>query len=212
MRIVSATNRHEVERLLSATRIRDAVTERRAAEIVARVRRDGDRALVRYARELDDLQGSIEVPRRVWEREARTLPSSTRSAIRRAASQIRRVARRQTPRPWRAAVAAGITVEQRVIPLARVGCYVPAGRYPLPSSLLMTAVPARAAGVGEVVVACPRPDAAVFAAAIEAGADRLFRMGGAHAVAALAYGTRKVPRVDKIVGPGNRWVAAAKAI
>ncbi|MCC7126132.1 MAG: histidinol dehydrogenase, partial [Acidobacteria bacterium] len=104
------------------------------------------------------------------------------------------------------------TVEQRVVPLERVGCYVPAGRYPLPSSLLMTAIPARAAGVGEVIVCCPRPDATVFAAALEARVDRLFRLGGAHAVAAMAYGTATVPRVDKIVGPGNRWVAAAKAL
>jgi len=116
------------------------------------------------------------------------------------------------PRGWRKNVGAGISVEQRVIPLARVGCYVPAGRYPLPSSLLMTAIPARAAGVTEVIVACPRPDAAVFAAALEAGVDRLFQVGGAHAIAAMAYGTGTVPRVDKIVGPGNRWVAAAKSL
>jgi len=96
--------------------------------------------------------------------------------------------------------------------LSRVGCYVPAGRYPLPSSLLMTAVPARTAGVEEVIVCCPRPDAAVFAAALEAGVDRLFRVGGAHAIAAMAYGTRTLPRVDKIVGPGNRWVSAAKSL
>jgi histidinol dehydrogenase len=108
-------------------------------------------------------------------------------------------------------VAAGITVEQRVIPLDRVGCYVPAGRYPLPSSLLMTAIPAEAAGVGEVVAVCPRPAPVVMAAALEAGVSRLFRVGGAHAVAALAYGTATIPRVDKIVGPGNRYVAAAKA-
>ena len=116
------------------------------------------------------------------------------------------------PKGWRHNVSPGITVEQRVVPLTRVGCYVPAGRYPLPSSLLMTAIPARAAGVTDVIVCCPRPDAAVFAAAIEAGADRLFRIGGAHAIAALAYGTRTVPRVDKIVGPGNRWVSAAKSL
>jgi histidinol dehydrogenase len=122
------------------------------------------------------------------------------------------VSRQQVPKGWRHTVAAGVTVEQRVTPLARVGCYVPAGRYPLPSSLLMTAIPARAAGVPEVIVCCPRPDAAVFAAAIEAGADRLFRIGGAHAIAAMAYGTRTVPRVDKIVGPGNRWVSAAKSL
>jgi histidinol dehydrogenase len=212
MRIVSSSNRSAVADLLSASRVKDDVTERRAAEIVRQVRTGGDRALIRLARELDDLKGPIEVPKRVWEREASTVAPAVRAAIKRAAIHIRRVARRQTPRAWRLRVASGISVEQRVIPLARVGCYVPAGRYPLPSSLLMTAIPARAAGVTEVVVACPRPDAAVFAAALETGVDRLYRMGGAHAIAALAYGTRTIPRVDKIVGPGNRWVAAAKAI
>src|SRR5207244_3410347 len=91
-------------------------------------------------------------------------------------------------------------------------CYVPGGRFPLPSSLLMTAVPARVAGVREIIVACPRPEPAVMAAALEAGVTRLFRIGGAHAIAALAYGTARVPRVDKIGGPGNRYVATAKAI
>ncbi len=212
MRIVSATDRTAVASLLSATRIRDHATERRVAQIVARVRRDGDPALLRFARELDDLQGPIEVPRHVWENEAQTLAAPIGAAIKRAAAHIRRVARKQTPRSWRLRVAPGITVEQRVVPLARVGCYVPAGRHPLPSSLLMTAIPARTAGVAEVVVACPRPDAAVFAAAIEARVDRLYRMGGAHAIAALAYGTRAIARVDKIVGPGNRWVSAAKSL
>ena len=93
-----------------------------------------------------------------------------------------------------------------------MGCYVPGGRFPLPSSLLMTAVPARVAGVREVIVVCPRPEPAVMAAALEAGVTRLFRIGGAQAIAALAYGTETVPRVDKIVGPGNRYVAAAKAL
>jgi histidinol dehydrogenase len=212
MRIVSSTNRRAVAELLSASRVRDRATDRRAAGIVARVRRGGDTALMRFARRLDGLDGAIEVPKAHWERHARTLPAGVRAAIRRAAAAIRKVSRRQVPKGWRLRVAPGISVEQRVVPLARVGCYVPAGRHPLPSSLLMTAIPARAAGVREVVVACPRPDAAVFAAAIEAGADRLFRIGGAHAIAALAYGTRTVPHVDKIVGPGNRWVAAAKSI
>ena len=116
------------------------------------------------------------------------------------------------PKGWKETVAPGVTVEQRVIPLDRVGCYVPGGRYPLPSSLLMNAVPARVAGVTEVIATCPRPDATVMAAALEAGVDRLFRVGGAHAVAAMAYGTTRIPRVDKIVGPGNRWVSAAKSL
>ena len=198
--------------LLSAARIRDRATETGAASIVDRVRRGGDAALKGFAREFDGLTGSIEVPRRGWEAKAEALPRDVRVAIARAARNIRSVSKRQVPKGWRHQVSPGITVEQRVTPLTRVGCYVPAGRYPLPSSLLMTAIPARAAGVTEIIVCCPRPDAAVFAAAIEAGADRLFRIGGAHAIAAMAYGTRTVPRVDKIVGPGNRWVSAAKSL
>ena len=212
MEIVSSSNRRAVNALLSATRIRDRATESRTAEIVSRVRRGGDAAVVRYARELDGLSGPIEVPRRRWETAARTLTPAVRTAIARAARHIRSVSKQQVPKGWRHQVAAGITVEQRVIPLSRVGCYVPAGRYPLPSSLLMTAIPARAAGVSEVIVCCPRPDAAVFAAALEAGVDRLFQVGGAHAIAAMAYGTRTIARVDKIVGPGNRWVSAAKSL
>ena len=212
IRIISGSNRVAVSQLIAAERIRDNATLLAARKIVAGVRRSGDVALKRYARQLDGLTGAIEVPRGRWEALARELPEEVRAAIRRAARNIRGVAKRQVPKGWRHNVAPGITVSQRVTPLARVGCYVPAGRYPLPSSLLMTAIPARAAGVGEVIVCCPRPDAAVYAAAIEAGADRLFRVGGAHAIAAMAYGTRTVPRVDKIVGPGNRWVSAAKSL
>ncbi len=210
--IANSTNRRVVERLLSATRVRDRKTELQAGAIVEAVRRRGDVALKKYAHDLDGLSGAIEVPRRVWEREAASLPIATRRAIASAARSIRSVAIRQVPKGWRHQVANGISVEQRVVPLSRVGCYVPAGRYPLPSSLLMNAIPARTAGVGEVIVCCPRPDAAVYAAAIAAGIDRFFRVGGAHAVAAMAYGTRTVPRVDKIVGPGNRWVSAAKSL
>src|SRR4029079_14968779 len=133
------------------------------------------------------------------------------AAIRVAARNIRAVAKRQVPRTWRVTVTTGVRVEQRVVPLDRVGCYVPGGRYPLPSSLLMTAIPAVTAGVSEVFAVCPRPEPTVMCAALEAGVSRLFRIGGAHAVAALAYGTESIPPVDKIVGPGNAYVAAAKA-
>ena len=212
LRIVDSTNRRAVSLLLSPERTRDAATERRVAAIVSTVRRDGDRALVRYARDLDGLEGPIEVSRDEMRRAAGEVPAPVRKALRVAAKHIRAVAARQVPRGWRTRVAPGVTVEQRVIPLDRVGCYVPAGRYPLPSSLMMTAIPAAAAGVGEVIAVCPRPAPVVMAAALEAGVSRLFRVGGAHAVAALAYGTRTIPRVDKIVGPGNRYVAAAKAL
>jgi histidinol dehydrogenase len=211
-RIVPSTDRTAVRELLSSTRVRDERTARRAAEIVARVRRHGDKALLTYARELDGLDGPIEVPRHEWATAARTVARPVRQAMRRAARNIRTVARRQVPHGWRLRVAPGVTVEQRLVPLDRVACYVPGGRHPLPSSLLMTAIPARAAGVRELVAVCPRIDAIVLAAAVEARVDRLFRLGGAHAIAALAYGTRTIPRVDKIVGPGNRWVSAAKAL
>lgn len=209
--IVSASNRRAVEALLSPTRSRDAATDRAVARIVAAVRRDGDRALLRFARTFDHLDGPIEVSRDEMRAAARTVPPAIRQAIRTAALHIRAVSRRQVPRGWSASVAPGVRVQQLVVPLDRVGCYVPGGRYPLPSSLLMTAIPAVVAGVRDVVVTCPRPEPVVMAAALEAGASRLFRLGGAHAVAALAYGTESVPRVDKIVGPGNRYVAAAKA-
>jgi len=212
VRIVQSTNRRAVEALLSPARSRDAATETRVARIVADVRRNGDRALLRYARTLDRLDGPIEIGTEEMRAAAAALPTSVRTAIRTAARNIRTVARRQAPRGWRVRVAPGMSVEQRVIPLDRIGCYVPGGRYPLPSSLLMTAIPAAAAGVKEIVAVCPRPEPAVMAAALEAGVSRLFRIGGAHAVAALAYGTATVPRVDKIVGPGNRYVSAAKAL
>jgi histidinol dehydrogenase len=212
IRIVESTNRRAVTALLAPERTRDQATDRRVAAIVAAVKRDGDRALVRYARELDGLTGAIEVSRDEMRRASREVPASVRAALRAAARNIRAVATRQVPRGWRTQVAPGVTVEQRIVPLDRVGCYVPAGRYPLPSSLLMSAIPASAAGVREIVAVCPRPAPVVMAAALEAGVSQLFRVGGAHAVAALAYGTHTIPRVDKIVGPGNRWVAAAKAL
>ena len=212
LKIVDSTNRRAVAALLNPERVRDAETEKRVAQIVADVRTGGDAALLRYARQFDRLDGPIEIGVDEMRRAAAQVPKSVRAAIRTAARNIRTVAKKQVPRGWRARVAPGVTVEQRVIPLDRVGCYVPGGRYPLPSSLLMTAIPAAAAGVADIVAVCPRPEPVVMAAALEAGVSRLFRLGGAHAVAALAYGTASVPRVDKIVGPGNRYVAAAKAL
>ncbi|MFO7692357.1 MAG: histidinol dehydrogenase [Vicinamibacterales bacterium] len=191
---------------------RDPGLRRKVRTIVDAVRREGDAALSRYARRFDHLDGDIEVSAPEMRRLANTARLEVRRAVAACARNIRRAARAQLPRPTRIVVAPGVTIDQTVTPLARVGCYVPGGRFPLPSSLLMTAVTARTAGVRDIVVMCPRVDAVVAAAAIEAGVTRLFRVGGAHAVAALAYGTARVPRADKIVGPGNRYVAAAKAM
>jgi histidinol dehydrogenase len=190
----------------------DAALVRRVRAMVNAVRSGGDEALGRFARRYDGFGGPFEIPKETWQRAARSVPAATRRAIAACARNIRTVARTQRLRPSRVAVAPGVVIEQRVVPFDRVGCYVPGGRYPLPSSLLMTAIPAGVAGVREIVVACPQPDAVVLAAALEAGATRVFRIGGAQAVAALAYGTETVPRVDKIVGPGNRFVAAAKSL
>ena len=209
--IIKSADAARVERLLAPRRDRDRTLERRVARIVEDVRADGDAALRRYASRFDALDGPFEVAAQEITAGAATAPNAVRSAIATAARHIARVARAQLPRSVRVPVAPGVSVEQRVRPLDRVGVYVPGGRYPLPSSLLMTAVPARVAGVPEIVAVCPRPDAVVLAAAAAAGVTRLFRLGGAHAIGALAYGTETVPRVDKIVGPGNKYVAAAKS-
>lgn len=211
IRIIRSTDTRAVAALLDRRPARDPAVERRVSRIVDRVRREGDRALFDYARRFDALRETVEVTRQEMDAAARSVGAPVRAAIRTAARHIRHVARKQVPRTWSTTPASGIRIDQRVLPLDRVGCYVPGGRYPLPSSLLMSAIPARVAGVPEVIAVCPRPDATVMYAALEAGVTRLFRLGGAHAIAALAYGTTTVPRVDKIVGPGNAWVAAAKA-
>jgi histidinol dehydrogenase len=213
MQIISSRDRKAVERLLAPVATADDhLTTTAVAAIVAAVRKRGDAALRQYTKRFDGIHGPIEVPASEIDEGSRQLPRAVRTAIATAARNIEKVARQQRPRKWKVATTTGVTVEQRVTPLDRVGCYVPGGRYPLPSSLLMTVIPARAAGVREIYVACPRPDHAVLAAAKIAGVTRLFRMGGAQAISAFAYGTATVPRVDKIVGPGNRYVAAAKAL
>jgi histidinol dehydrogenase len=212
MKIIEATNKRALERVFAKDTSADRAFERRVAAIVNAVRSDGDRALLRFARKFDDARPPIEVSKHEMMAEAARVPVDVRRAITHAARNIAKVAARQIPKTFSIKVMPGVSVEQRVEPLGRVGCYVPGGRFPLPSSLLMTAIPARVAGVGEVIAVCPRPEPVVMAAALEAGVTRLFHIGGAHAIAALAYGTDTIPRVDKIVGPGNRYVAAAKAL
>jgi histidinol dehydrogenase len=211
VKIIDGRNSKQVEALLTRNARADRAFERRVQGIVDRVRKGGDHALAGFARRFDGTRGPLEVSAEEIRAGAATVSLDVRRAIHQAAGHIARVAFRQIPKHWDLTVVPGVSIEQRVEPLARVGCYVPGGRFPLPSSLLMTAVPARVAGVREVIAVCPRPEPAVMAAALEAGVTRLFRVGGAQAVAALAFGTATIPRVDKIVGPGNRFVAAAKA-
>ncbi len=186
---------------------------RDTAQIVDDVRARGDAALAEWAARLDgQTPGSFVVSKQEIDRGWKDTPAGVKRAIRLAIRNVRAVAERQVPKPFTVRPVAGVRIEQRVHPLARVGCYVPGGRYPLPSTLIMTVVPARTAGVDDVIVACPKPSAVVLCAAREAGATTVLRIGGAQAIAAMAYGTRSIRRVDKIVGPGNAWVAAAKSL
>jgi histidinol dehydrogenase len=182
--------------------------------IVADVRRRGDRALLRYAAQFDALAGpeALRVTKDEMAAAWNALDAGLRDALTTAAKQIRRFAKRQLPSSWKDSSCAGLTTGQLVRPLGSVGCYVPSGRHPLPSTLLMTAIPAQVAGVPRIVAVSPRPAPETLAAAHLLGITEFYRLGGAHAIAALAYGTASVPRVDKIVGPGNLHVTAAKRL
>ncbi len=182
-------------------------------KIVEAVRNGGDQALARYATLWDGLQKGQ--PMLVSEGEIaaawRSTPRDTQTALRRAAANLRRFCQWQMPRQWKKKIAKG-ELAQIVRPLESVGCYVPGGRYPLPSTLLMTVIPAQVAGVPRICVVSPRPHPATLAAAALLGVREVYRCGGAQAVGALAYGTETIARVDKIVGPGNKFVTAAKKL
>lgn len=214
MRILELTPAVE-KNLLRARRERDRVAERIAAKIIAGVRTRGDAALIAYTKQFD----GIDLRRHgVWlsPREIRAARSNARReylrAVEHAARNIRRVAQQQLLRPWTLAVEPGVTISQRVSPIASIGCYIPGGRFSLVSTLLMTAIPAQVAGVPRMTVVCPKPNLELLAAADLLGITHIARIGGAQAIAALAYGTRSIPPVDKIFGPGNRFVTAAKQL
>ena len=187
----------------------------RVAEIVSDVRREGDRALLAHARALGDLapEGRWLHERDALERALARVSGDTRECLSRTAERIRRFAQaqRECLRDTEVEVEGG-RVGHRFLPVEKAGCYAPGGRYPLPSSVLMSVVPARVAGVRSVQVASPRPNDVTLAAAALAGADRVIGIGGAQAIAALAYGTGTVERCDLIAGPGNQWVSAAKKL
>lgn len=208
------------ERLLSRASLSDPSVSKAAAKIVADVRRNGGQALRNYCEKFDGLGREREL--RVSEAEMKAALKAVSpefvKAIRKAAANIRRFAEWQKPKSWMRGMQPGLKVGQKVEPIASVGCYVPGGRYPLPSSLLMTVIPAQVASVPLIQVASPRPANETLAAAALLGVKAFYRMGGAQAIAAFAYGadsSRKrdeVLRVKKIVGPGNAYVTAAKKL
>jgi len=181
--------------------------------ILEDVRKRGDKALLEYARKFDKLERkSVAVPRVELDAAARRLSPQFRRAVRTSANNVRAYAQLQLPVAKKVQPAPGLKLSQIVLPLESVAAYIPSGRYPLPSTVIMTVVPAKVAGVANIMVATPRPVDEIFGTASILKATHVFEMGGAQAIAAFAYGTKTVPRADRIVGPGNIYVAAAKKL
>ncbi|MDR2364360.1 MAG: histidinol dehydrogenase [Zoogloeaceae bacterium] len=210
-----------LEALLAFEDAQDKSIETTVAAILADVKRRGDAAVLEYAWRLDRLDAraapnmaALEIPRAELEAALRSLAAERCAALETAAARIRRFHEKQAQGGWQYTEADGTMLGQKVTPLQRVGLYVPGGKAAYPSSVLMNAIPAKVAGVAELIMTVPTPDGEknqlVLAAAALAGVDRVFAVGGAQAIAALAFGTETVPRVDKIVGPGNAYVACAK--
>ncbi len=214
---IAALTADDVRALFDRATSSDETIRARTAEIIAHVKREGDAALLAMAEEFDGVRlDALEVPHERLRRALDTVEPRLRRALDRSAENIARVHRAFLPRTSEVEPEPGIVVGRRPDPLGRVGVYAPGGRASYPSSVLMGVVPARVAGVGEVILCSPpergsgEPASIVLAAAALAGVDRVFAVGGAGAIAALAYGTASVPRVDRVVGPGNSYVAEAK--
>lgn len=207
-----------LDALLAFDASTDDAIEMAVAGILRDVRKRGDDAVLDYTRRFDRLDAAamveLELPRSVLDEAYASLNDSQRGALVEAAERVRLYHMRQRQESWEYTETDGTRLGQKVTPLDRVGLYVPGGRASYPSSVLMNAIPARVAGVGELIMVVPTPggerNPLVLAAAAITGVDRVFTIGGAQAVAALAYGTQSIPQVDKIVGPGNAYVASAK--
>ena len=218
MRVMKGWNDEAVGRLIFRSHLVPPELERAVAAIVGDVKQNGAEALLRYAKKFDNVnEDAIEVEEDEIQSAMDSVSSEFLRAVEHAARNIRQFAEWQMPQSWMREIEPGVQVGQKVVPLRSVGCYVPSGRHPLPSSLLMTVIPARVAGVREIYVASPRPSRELLAAAGVIGIRGIFRIGGAHAIAAFAYGAAldkwqgaPIERVDKICGPGNAYVTAAK--
>jgi len=210
IRILKST---DVNRVLARRSARMADAEAVVRPILEAVRKRGDRGLLEYARKFDGLtRKSVRVPASELSAAANRLSPQFISAVEEASHNVRQYAEKQLPKESFTTFGKGRKLGQIVRPLDTVGAYIPAGRYPLPSTLIMTAVPAQVAGVTNICVACPKSVDEVYGVAHRLGLDQVFQMGGAQAIAAFAYGTKTVPRADRIVGPGNIYVAAAKRL
>lgn len=215
-----SSSKDDVNRLLIRLKSRNSEQRRDVTEavenILQEVRLEGDQALLRFTKKFDGVEmKSFEVEKPELQSALNALEPGLLASIRKAAENIRLFHEKQKENSWFTAGEDGIVLGQKVTPLERVGVYVPGGTAPLPSSVLMNVIPAKVAGVGEIILCTPpgkngSPNAVTLACAAIAGADRVFAIGGAQAVAAMAFGTETVPKVDKITGPGNIYVATAK--
>ena len=217
VRTTDAAYRGLITKVLARRGNREGEIEQRVAEIVGAVRRQGDRALFRYTKLYDHRRlssATVEVKEgEIRDAMAKT-PAKDLTTLRLAAKRIAAFHKRQLQKSWQYRDGLGILLGQRISPLERVGVYVPGGKASYPSTVLMNALPAKVAGVKEIIMTSPigNDGAIILAAARIAGVDRMFRVGGAQAIAALAFGTASIPKVDKIVGPGNIFVATAKRL
>jgi histidinol dehydrogenase len=214
MKILKLTLASE-RKLFKAREKRDVEAERVAAEIVADVRKRGDRALFEWTQKLDGIdlkKGGLWINEKEISAARPAEDKELVRAINHAVRNVRRVAEQQMPKAWSIETDRGVRISQRVEPIESIGCYIPGGSFALVSTLIMTVVPAQVAGVKNIVVACPRPNAALLTAANILGVKEIAQIGGAQAIGALAYGTKGVLRVEKIFGPGNQFVTAAKRI
>jgi histidinol dehydrogenase len=203
------------KRLLAARERRDTQAENVAAKIVADVRGRGDDGLCSWTKKLDGIdlvRSGMWVSKREIEEAQKSVGSDFLRAVKHAMTNVRNVAEKQLPRKWSMEVEPGVSIGQVVRPFETIGCYIPGGKATLFSTLIMTAVPAQVAGTKKIVVVCSRPNNELLAAAGVLGLSEVARIGGAQAIAAMAYGTETIPRVDKIFGPGNRFVTAAKQL
>ncbi|HRL20509.1 histidinol dehydrogenase [Alcaligenes sp. SDU_A2] len=208
----------ELRSLLAYEAAEDESIEQACTDILHRIQHEGDAALLDYTRRFDRLDvthaAALEIPQAELQAALNGLPADQRQALEQAAERVRRYHEHQRAETWTYTEPDGTVLGQQVTPLDRVGLYVPGGKAAYPSSVLMNAIPAKVAGVPELIMVTPTPDGVrnpiVLAAAALGGVDRVFTIGGAQAVGALAYGTDTIPAVDKIVGPGNAYVASAK--
>ncbi len=214
MRILKLSPQIE-KRLLARRTQRDEEAHAVASEIVADVRKRGDSALFAWAKKLDHVDlahDGVRISRKEIRSAGKRVGSDFLRATERAAKNVRSVAEKQMPRPWSIDSEPGVRISQRVSPIESIGCYIPGGQFSLVSTLIMTAVPAKIAGVSDIIIVCPNPSPGLMATASFLGIEKIARIGGAQAIAALAYGTKSIPRVEKIFGPGNKYVTAAKQL